>query len=130
MDTRLILTDGPPGTGCATISSVSGADAVLVVIEPSLTSLHDAARVIELVKGFNIPAFALINKSDINPEISDQIESFLQDNAVPLLGMIPFDPDIVKALINGRSFVEFAPDSEASRIIRSVWSRLEEILEL
>ncbi len=42
---QYILSDGPPGTGCATIASITGSDAILIVIEPSLTSLHDAERV-------------------------------------------------------------------------------------
>ncbi len=48
----LILVDGAPGVGCPVISSVTGADHVLVVTEPTLSGLHDMKRALELVKKF------------------------------------------------------------------------------
>jgi len=74
-----ILTDGPPGTGCPAIASITGTNQVLLVMEPSKSSLHDAQRVIELVRQFNIPLSVLINKWDINPEVSEQIESYMDE---------------------------------------------------
>ncbi len=124
---QYILTDGPPGTGCATISSVSGSDAVLVIIEPSITSLHDAERVIELVHQFKIPVFALINKSTINLQMADKIAQFLEEASVPLLGQIPFDKSIVEALIKGQTINEYQPESKISETISSVWSHLSKI---
>jgi MinD superfamily P-loop ATPase len=119
-----ILTDGPPGTGCATIASVSGADAVLVVMEPTLSSLHDARRVIELVQGFSIQAGAVINKHNIHPELTLQIEEYLKENSIPLLGKIPFDEDVVRAMVRGLSLCEYDPESISSKIIASVWEKL------
>jgi MinD superfamily P-loop ATPase len=123
---EFILTDGPPGTGCATIASVSGTDAVLVVMEPTVTSLHDAQRVFELVKGFRLPVFALLNKHDIHPEMTRKIELVLEGNSVPLLGKIPFDDRMVRAMVKGLSIQEFDPESIPARIIRSVWQKLAE----
>ena len=108
---------------------MTGTDAVVVVLEPSLTSLHDAGRVIELVRGFGIPVYAVINKSDINKEVSVQIEEYLEAHAVLLLGKIPFDRAFVEAMVDGKSIVEFNPDSESSGIIHSIWSRLLEEME-
>lgn len=124
MGLKYILTDGPPGTGCATIASVSGADAVLVIIEPSLTSLHDAGRAIELVQEFKIPLFALINKASINPEVLVNIRQFLIEKEIPLLAEIPFDKSIVEAMIKGKSIVEYQPKSEVTNLIRSGWQKL------
>ena len=119
-----ILNDGPPGTGCATIASVTGTDSVLLVIEPSITSLHDAERVIQLVEQFKIPIFALINKSTINPEMTSRITRVLKKYAVPSLGEIPFDKNIVKAMIKKQSILEYLPESAISKTIRSIWSQL------
>jgi MinD superfamily P-loop ATPase len=91
---KFLLTDGPPGTGCATIASVTGADGVLLVMEPSLSSLHDAGRVIELVQSFRIPVFALLNKCDIHPGMTAQIADYLESQQVKLLGRIPFDEGV------------------------------------
>ena len=120
----VLLTDGPPGTGCAAISSITGTDAVLLVIESSMSSLHEAGRMVELIAQFNIPVFAFINKYDIHKEVSDQIEAYLAENSIPLLGKLPFDEVVVQAMIAGQSIPEYAPDSEISEIIRTAWRQL------
>ncbi len=38
---ELIITDGPPGIGCPVIASITGATAVLIVVEPTISGLHD-----------------------------------------------------------------------------------------
>jgi MinD superfamily P-loop ATPase len=88
---RFIINDGPPGIGCPVIASVTGTGKVLLVIEPSISGLHDAKRLLELVESFHIPVLAVINKYDINPEITAQTEQFLQEKSIPLIGKIPFD---------------------------------------
>ena len=42
----LILVDGPPGIGCPVIASLSGASAVLVITEPTVSGEHDLGRVL------------------------------------------------------------------------------------
>lgn len=121
---QYILSDGPPGTGCATIASITGSDAILIVIEPSLTSLHDAERVIQLAQSFDIPIYALINKASINPEMARKISSFLSDNATNYLGNLPFDTRVVEAMVTGKSINEYAPNSEFSMHISTIWNQL------
>jgi len=123
-DHQYILNDGPPGTGCATIASITGTDAVLIILEPSITSLHDASRVAELVRKFKIPMFALINKASINPEMVGRLKEFLEQNAIPLLGEIPFERNMVKALIKHQTINEYEPESNISGIISSAWLSL------
>jgi MinD superfamily P-loop ATPase len=122
-----ILTDGPPGTGCAAIASVTGADAVLVIMEPSLSSLHDADRVFALVKEFHIPAYALINKYDLHPELCQKIEAYLQKSQIQLLGKISFEDSMVEALIEGKSIHEYDPHSKPALTIASLWEKFGRI---
>ncbi len=123
-EASMLLTDGPPGTGCAAISSITGTDQVLLVMEPSKSSLHDAQRVIELVEQFNIPISVIINKWDIDSEMASKIELFLQEYSIPVLGKLPFDESVVEAMIKGKTITEYAPESESSRVLRAVWSQL------
>jgi len=124
---QYLLTDGPPGTGCATIASVTGADGVLLVMEPSVSSLHDAKRVIELVQSFDIPLYAVINKWDIHPGMTQQIEDVLEKKQLKLLGKIPFDEVAVEAMICGQSIHEYDPRSRPSRTIASIWEQLFQV---
>ena len=116
-----ILNDGPPGIGCPVIASVTSTGLVLLVIEPSLSGLHDAKRLAELVESFNIPVFAVINKFDINPEITAKTEQFLQHKSIQLIGKIPFDTRMVDSMVEGKSLVEFAPDSELAKEFTAIW---------
>ena len=121
---RYVINDGPPGIGCAAIASVTGTQAVLMVIEPTLSGLHDVKRLSELVESFKIPAYAIINKYDLHIEVSSEIESWLLDRKIMLLAKIPFNEAIVEAMIQGKSFVEYDPDSEISGIMRNIWKSL------
>lgn len=122
---QYVLNDGPPGIGCAAISSLSGTDQVLLVMEPSKSGLHDAQRLIELIKSFNIKASAVINKYDINLELTDEIEKFLEASAIPLLAKIPFDKQMVEAMIEGKTIVEYRPNSVIAETMQHVWKMLK-----
>jgi len=119
-----IINDGPPGVGCAAISSVTGSDLVLLVIEPSNSGIHDAKRLLTLVESFRIPAVAVINKCDIHPENSSLIEEYLHKRGVDIHGRIPFDKDIIHAMTEGKTILEYNPRSEVSETLRKLWMRL------
>jgi MinD superfamily P-loop ATPase len=119
-----IINDGPPGIGCSAIASVTGTDAVLLVIEPTLSGLHDAARLADLVDTFKIPVYALINKFDINPEITKKVENYLADKQIQLTGKIPFDTKMVESMIAEKTIVEFAPEENISKEFYSIWEKI------
>ncbi|HDS30458.1 MAG TPA: 4Fe-4S dicluster domain-containing protein [Firmicutes bacterium] len=124
---EIILVDGPPGIGCPVIASVTGADAVIVVTEPTLSGEHDLERVLSLTKHFKIPAIVCINKWDINPEIGFRIESKAEMLGAVVAGRIPYDDSVTKAQVLGKAVVEYN-DGEASRNIRSLWIRVNDIV--
>lgn len=119
-----LLNDGPPGIGCTVISSLTGANTVLLVIEPTKSGWHDASRLIELVKSFGIATYAVINKYDINVEVADEIESALRMQSIPLLAKVAFDKKVVEAMTLGKTIVEYAPDGEMAKQIEKVWDTL------
>lgn len=124
-----LLTDGPPGTGCPAIAALTGTDLALLVMEPTRSSLHDAERVIDLIRQFNLRVAALINKSDLHPGITSEMERFLETHSIPLLGEVPYDQSIVEAMVNARSVMEYAPDSKASMALLRIWESIELMLE-
>lgn len=117
-----IIIDGPPGIGCSAISAITGVDAVLVVTEPSVSGVHDLKRTLQLTKGFNLPTSVLINKFDINRELSSEIETYCSKNGINVIGKLPFDPIVVEAMVNCSSITDYAPDSNISRLIKEAHS--------
>mgnify|MGYP001768952346 CR=1 FL=1 len=119
-----IILDGPPGIGCPVISTITGVDRVVVVTEPTISGLSDMERAIEVVQKFNIPVFVIINKFDLNESVSKQIEEWCAGKKVTVAGVLPFDRQITKAMIESKSINEFNPESETSKNIRAIWNRI------
>jgi MinD superfamily P-loop ATPase len=103
-----ILVDGSPGIGCPVISSITGASLVVVVTEPTVSGVHDMERVMGLAKHFQIPAVVVINKSDLNEEMSREIEIKVNGLNSPVIGHIPYDPVVTHAMVQGKTVVEFS----------------------
>ena len=121
---NLLLTDGPPGIGCPVIASVTGATAVVIVTEPTVSGLHDLERVAGLASHFKVPALVIINRYDLNPEQAGGIETLVRDRGMSLVGTIPFDPAFTEAMVQGKTLLEYAPDGEVAGRLREIWQRI------
>lgn len=122
-----IIVDGPPGIGCPVIASITGTNVVLIVTEPTVSGLHDLERVGGLAAHFKIPTLACINKFDLNEAMSDRIANFCAGHRIDLVGRIPYDTLVTRAMVAGQSIVEFS-DGGVSEAIRQVWRRVEDFL--
>lgn len=120
-DCQVVIVDGPPGIGCPVIAAAAGADLALVVTEPSVAGIHDLRRALETTAHFRIPALVLINKADIYPEGSEQIEAMCAEMGVEIIGSIPFDPAVTTAMINGEPVTAYRPQVPASQAMRAAW---------
>lgn len=116
----LILVDGPPGTGCPVIASMTGADAVLAVTEPTMSGLADLKRVAELAEHFKIKMGVCVNKHDLNPDIADEIENYCSEKDIMLEGKIDFDDQVTRSMVKGKALVECGSGKTADQI-KSVW---------
>jgi MinD superfamily P-loop ATPase len=123
-DIPLILVDGAPGLGCPVISSITGADRVLIVTEPTLSGLHDMGRALQLAQGFRIPVSVVINKYDVNLEVAERIEEVSAQAQASSLGRIPYDAQVIRSMVQRHCVVEDG-DSPSSKAIREIWERLE-----
>jgi MinD superfamily P-loop ATPase len=115
--------DGSPGIGCPVIASITGADLVLVVTEPTLSGRHDLLRVADLASFFRIPALVCVNKWDLNPEIAEQIEKEAEEHGVRTAGRIRYDRAITEAQIMKTSVVEYTGGA-VSGDIKAVWQNV------
>ncbi len=122
-----ILTDGPPGIGCPVIAAIGGATALLIIVEPTVSGLHDMQRVAELAAHFKVPGLVCVNKYDLNMQMTEKIEEFVLSHNMVVLGRIPFDPVFTKAMIEGQNILEHAPGSQAAASIRKIWGEIRSV---
>ncbi|MDD3106243.1 MAG: ATP-binding protein [Bacilli bacterium] len=106
IDADLAIIDGSPGIGCPVIASLSGVDMVLIVAEPSISGRSDMERIIKTAKQFKTKIVVCINKFDLNLENTKQIELFCQKQEIPMIGKIPFDKQVIKAVNKGQTIVD------------------------
>ena len=122
-----VIVDGSPGIGCPVISSLSGADFVVLVTEPTVSGLHDLKRVYELVNRFQISAGCIINKADINQDVVNHIEIYLRENNIVHLTDLPYDESLTSAMTIGQTIVEYDHDKLADLLTVS-WNKIKQIL--
>jgi len=122
-----VIIDGPPGIGCPVISSLSGTDLALVVTEPTLSGIHDMERVAQTAQHFKTKTACCINKYDLNLRNSAQIESWCENNSVPLIGKIPFEELVTKSMVQGIPVTEYT-ENAVSKEIKKMWHELQNLL--
>jgi MinD superfamily P-loop ATPase len=121
----LLLSDGPPGTGCPVIASV---DMVLVVTEPTVSGVHDMQRVLELAAHFGIPSLIVVNKSDLNAEQTRRIRTIAADMGARVVAEIPFDRNVNDALMSCKTVIEHGKGPACEAIVR-LWRELKTIIQ-
>ena len=119
-----IILDGPPGIGCPVISTLTGVDKVVIVTEPTISGLHDMERTMGIVQKFNLKAYVIINKCDLNTSMSSRIKKWCEVNNITLAGELPFDRNMVEAMVQGKSITEFNPNINISKKIKVIWNKI------
>ena len=120
---ELIIVDGSPGIGCPVIASITGADAVIVVTEPTLSGKHDLERVVQLTSNFGIKTLVCINKADINIDMTKEICKSAAESGLKVIGEIPYDDAFTKAQIMKATLIEYTA-SKVSTDIKKMWQKV------
>ncbi len=98
---ELVLVDGPPGIGCPVIAALSNADIVVIVAEPTVSGLSDFTRIADLASGFNIKCALLVNKADLNCEMTASLLEEATRREMQCIGRIPYDEGLMAAMAKG-----------------------------
>lgn len=115
----LIVQDSAAGIGCPVIASIVGSDYVIAVTESSKASFSDLKRALDVVKKFGIDYGIVINKYNLNIELSQRIEKYANKK---FLGKISYNPDIIKSVVKLKPVIETSP--ETTKEIEEIFNRL------
>jgi MinD superfamily P-loop ATPase len=119
-----ILSDGAPGVGCPVISSLSGANFVVLVTEPTPSGRHDLERVAALCDHFRVRAGVIVNKADLNVDETESIEQYCREKDYPLLAKISHDPLVTEAMVKGVAVTELG-ETGVGQEIKAAWDKIE-----
>ena len=101
------ILDAPPGTSCAVIATLRGADFVLLVTEPTPCGIHDLKLAVDVVRDLRIPFGVVVNRVGIG---DDRVHAFCRTESIPILLEIPDDRRIAEAYSRGELLVEALPE--------------------
>ncbi len=105
----LTIIDVAPGTSCPVVAALKDSDYTILVTEPTPFGLNDLILAVETLRKLFIPFGVVINRSDIG---DDKVDKYCNDNKIPILIRIPFDPAIARAYSQGIPMVKAIPEYE------------------
>jgi MinD superfamily P-loop ATPase len=126
---ELLIVDGPPGIGCPVISASAGADLALLVVEPTVSGIHDLERALGTVTHFRVPALVCINKADLSPERTAEIEAYCAEEGIEVVGSLPFDTIVTEAMVQGQPVTAYQPGGAMAGALGAAWARIRARLE-
>jgi len=120
---QTVLVDCPPGTSCPVVTSLHGADFLLLVTEPTPFGMHDLRLAAQVARELGIPAGVIVNRADGSyPPLDD----FCAENQLPVLLTIPFERAIAEGIAQGKTLVDIHPEFAWSfcRLFEKVTERI------
>lgn len=118
-DAELAIVDGSPGIGCPVIASMSGANMVLIVTEPTQSGISDMERLLKTAAQFGARAAVCVNRWDLNPAYTEEIERRCTESGIPFAGRIPYDAEVSRAINHGMTAID--ADCRAGAAIRDIF---------
>lgn len=118
----VIIVDAPPGTSCPVISSVRGADVVVMVSDQTPFGLHDLKLAVDTIKTLGLPFGVVINRDGLGDE---RTQKYCESEDIPILAKIPDSRKIAEAYANGELAAQTVEGY--AEIMKSLYSRIEEL---
>jgi MinD superfamily P-loop ATPase len=104
---RLVILDAPPGTACPVVETMRGADAVLMVTEPTPFGLHDLRLAVQVARDeLGLSVGVVVNRDGVGDR---GVDAYCAVEGIPILMRIPLDRRIAEAYSEGIPLVEALP---------------------
>ena len=135
-DLDYLLVDFPPGSGEPqhTLVGAIQLDGAVVVTTPQDLSLLDAGRSLSMFHQTGVPVLGVVeNMSYLScPHCHERVEVFhrserewaIEEQALEVLGRIPMDLDISRAIDAGHPLLHSAPSGPEATLFREIGRRL------
>ena len=113
------LLDAPPGTSCPVVTTVRGADFVLLVTEPTPFGLHDLSLAVDTLRPMGLPLGVVVNRADGDSRVQD----YCRAQNIPLLAELPDDRRVAETYARGELLFDRLPEWRG--FFAALWNQIE-----
>jgi len=123
----IIIIDGAAGLGREALAVIEAADEIIVVTNPEMPAITDALKTIKVAEELRKPVRGVIitrvkeNDSEMQPEV---VKEMLETE---ILGMVPEDISVQKALNMKDALVHTHPKSKSARAYKEIAAKLIDV---
>ena len=103
----LTILDSPPGTACATVETVKGADLCLLVTDPTPFAVHDLKLAVNMCRQIGQEPVVVVNRAGLD---DTELKAYCRGAELEILGEIPDDRRIAEVYSVGDIVVEQLPE--------------------
>jgi len=121
---KRVIVDSSAGLGHETSSLIELADELIVVTNPEIPAITDALKTLKLAEKLKKPVLGVIvtrvkkDNIELEPEV---VKEMLE---APILGMIPEDDAVKKAIKNKGILINTYPKSDAARAYKEIAAKI------
>jgi septum site-determining protein MinD len=119
-----IIIDSAAGLGNEALSVIDVADELIIVTNPEMPAIADALKTIKIAEQMKKPVMGTIVTRVRKDEIEMQPETVKEMLEVPILGMIPEDENIKRALSKKDVVVHTHPKSKSARAYKEIAAKI------
>ncbi len=117
--------DAPPGTSCTVVETVSDADYLILVTEPTPFGLYDLKLTVDLIEELKIPFGVVVNKAGLG---DPKVYEFLESKQIELIGNIPFSKKYASQYSKGELIRNI--DDEQAKAFQAVVNKVLNIIQI
>lgn len=125
----IMIIDTAPGAHCDVEKSISDADLVIAVTEPTPFGEHDLNRILDLLEVVGQKADILLNRSNLTA-YQEPIRALAQTRNCPIIGEIPVDRVVIEDYAQGKPFVVDSREFPAKTAFQAIFSKITKSLSL
>ena len=119
-----VIMDSAAGLGSEANAAIQAADELIIVTNPEMPAITDALKTVRLAAQMKKPVRGVIvtrvekNNIELSPEV---VREMLE---IPILGMIPEDEAVKKAISSKTAVVHSYPKSQAARAYKEIAAKI------
>ncbi|HIP34826.1 MAG TPA: septum site-determining protein MinD [Methanothermococcus okinawensis] len=121
---EIIIIDCPAGIGKEALTAISVSEHLILVVNPEISSISDALKVIAIARRLDTNVLGTVINRTMKEDSELSSKAIATILEVPVLGVVPEDPNVRKCAAFGVPIVIKYPDSPASQAIMEIAAKL------